>query len=139
MTMDYGMAGIIAGYGVRNAYPQARTVSGGTSFLDAVSAKAAEKVTEQAGAAGVSFKDMWQARFPGAYYHVMDASNIPQNVWERLDFPHEKFFSNEVDESVLDWQPTGTAPKLSDASVQSRLNSVLGKNAIVVPPALEEN
>ncbi len=138
MTMDYGMAGIIAGYGVRNAYPQARTVSGGTSFLDAVSAKAAEKVTEQAGAAGVSFKDMWQARFPGAYYHVMDASNIPQNVWERLDFPHEKFFSNEVDESVLDWQPTGTAPKLSDASVQSRLNSVLGKNAIVVPPALEE-
>lgn len=136
--MDYGMAGIIAGYGVRNAYPQTRTVRGDTSFLDAVSAKAAERVTGQANVAGMSFKDMWQARFPGAYYHVMDASNIPQNVWERLDFPHEKFFSNKVDESILDWQPTGAAPKLSDADVQSRLNSVLGKNAIVVPPALEE-
>ena len=38
MTMDYGMAGIIAGYGVRDAYPQARAVSGGPSFLGAVAA-----------------------------------------------------------------------------------------------------
>lgn len=140
MTMNYGMAGIIGGYGMRNVYPQRGVAVGsrGISFLDAVSAKAAEKVAEQVSVAGMSFKDMWQARFPGAYYHVMDASNIPQNVWERLDFPHEKFFSNEVDESILDWQPTGAAPQLSDADVQLRLNSVLGKNAIVVPPALEE-
>ena len=137
---DFGVVGMIGGYGVGNTYLQKRTVaiSGDTSFLDAVSAKTAEKVNNQANVGGMSFKDMWQARFPGAYYHVLDASHIPQNVWERYDFPHEKFFSSEVDESILNWQPAGAAPKLSDASVQSRLNSVLGKNAVVVPPALEE-
>ncbi len=117
---------------------QKTVTSGGVGFAELAAAKAAGKVAEQDNVSGMSFKDMWQARFPGAYYHVMDASNIPQNVWERLDFPHEKFFSNDVDPSILDWQPTGAAPKLSDASVQSRLNSVLGKNAVVVPPALEE-
>ena len=136
--MDYGMAGIIAEYGVRNAYPQARTVSGGTSFLDAVSAKAVEKVTEQAGAAGVSFKDMWQARFPGAYYHTADASNIPQGVWERNDFPFEKFFCNDLDESAVNWKPNGANPAMDSSGVQSRLHSIAGQKSIVVPPELEE-
>ena len=138
MTMDYGMAGIIAGYGVRNAYPQARTVSGGTSFLDAVSAKAAEKVTEQAGAAGVSFKDMWQARFPGAYYHVMDGSAISQGTWDRNDFPFERFFSDRVDESTLNWTPSGAEPPAGNSEVQSRWSSTAGKKAVIVPPALDE-
>ena len=50
------------------------------------------KATEKAAKTEWSFKDMWQSRFPGAYYHTMDASNIPQGVWERNDFPFEKFF-----------------------------------------------
>ena len=57
---------------------------------------------------------------------------------QRYDFPHEKFFSDKVDESVLDWKPSGAEPKLADASVQSRIDSTLGEKAIVVPPALEE-
>lgn len=138
MTMNYGMAGIIGRYGMRNVYPQTRTVSGSTGFLDAVSAKAAERVTEQVSVAGMSFKDMWQARFPGAYYHTADAYKIPQGAWQRYDFPHEKFFGDELDESIIDWKPTGAEPKLTDASVQSRIDSTLGKKAIVVPPALAE-
>jgi len=85
-----------------------------------------------------SFEDMWKSRFSGAYYHVMDAYKIPQGVWGRYDFPHEKFFSDELDESVLNWKPKGAAPKLTDSSVQSRIDSTLGKMSIVVPPALEE-
>ena len=86
----------------------------------------------------ISFEDMWKSRFPGAYYHVMDAYKIPQGVWDRYDFPHEKFFSDELDESILNWKPKGAAPKLTDPSVQSRIDSTLGKMSIVVPPALEE-
>jgi len=56
----------------------------------------------------------------------------------RLDFPHEKFFSDKVDESILDWKPTGAEPKMTDESVQSRYGATLGKESIVVPPALEE-
>ncbi len=59
-------------------------------------------------------------------------------AWQRYDFPHEKFFSDKVDESVLDWKPSGADSNLTDASVQSRIDSTLGKKAIVVPPALEE-
>ena len=140
MTTDYGMTGLIGGYGVRNSYPQRKAVagSGDTSFLDAVSEKVAEKVTEQANATGMSFKDMWQTRFPGAYYHAMDAYKIPQSTWGRLDFPHEKFFSDNVDESIMNWKPTGAEPKMTDASVQSRAGANLGQKSIVVPPALEE-
>ena len=88
--------------------------------------------------AGQSFKDMWKAKYPGAKYHVMDASNISQGVWERNDFPFEKFFEDDVDESVLNWKPMGQDSDMADSSVQSRLDSTLGGKAIVVPPELEE-
>jgi len=86
----------------------------------------------------VSFEDMWKSRFPGAYYHTMDASNIPQVVWQRNDFPFEKFFQNDVDESVLNWNPNGKDPSMDSSGVQSRLHSIAGQKSIVVPPALEE-
>lgn len=100
----------------------------GTSFLEKLS-----NVKEKD-----SFENMWKSRFPGAYYHVMDAYKIPQNVWEREDFPFEKFFQDEVDNSVLNWKPSGEEPAMTDPKVQNRLNSTLGQNSIVVPPALEE-
>ena len=88
--------------------------------------------------AGQSFIDMWQSRFPGAYYHTLDAYQIPQGVWGRLDFPHDDFFKNKIDKSILDWKPTGKEPKMTDRSVQSRAMATLGKKSIVVPPVLEE-
>jgi hypothetical protein len=81
---------------------------------------------------------MWQTRFPGAYYHVMDASQISQSVWDRNDFPFEEFFQNEVDESVLNWRSSGKEPTMSDSQVQTRLDSTLGQKSIIVPPELEE-
>ncbi len=72
---------------------------------------------------------MWQTRFPGAYYHTMDASNIPQGVWERNDFPFEKFFQKDVDESVLDWNPNGANPAMDSSAVQSRLHSISGQKS----------
>ncbi|SCX96757.1 hypothetical protein [Butyrivibrio sp. INlla14] len=85
-----------------------------------------------------SFEKMWTSRYPGAKYHVMDASKISQGVWERNDFPFEKFFEDNVDESILKWQPSGKDPAMADGSVQRRLNSTLGQKSIIVPPELEE-
>ena len=98
----------------------------------------AAKATENAAKIEQSFKDMWQARFPGAYYHTMDASNIPMGIWCRNDYPFEKFFQNDVDESILDWKPNGADPAMDSSGVQSRLQSIRGQKAIVVPAALEE-
>ena len=95
-------------------------------------------LADKAEKADQSLEEMWTSRFPGAKYHVMDASSISQGVWERNDFPFEKFFDDEVDESVLNWQPSSKDPAMADASVQSRLDSTLGQKAIVVPPELEE-
>lgn len=138
--MDFGLTGKLNEYYLGNIYQQSKAASKGegVSFQDIISAKAAEKASGRTNVTGMSFKDMWQARFPGGKYHVFDASKIPMGVWCRNDFPVEKFFQDEVDESVLDWKPTGTEPDMADASVQRRLDSVLGQYVINVPPELEE-
>lgn len=84
------------------------------------------------------FESLWKSKFPDAKYHVVDASKIPQNVWERNDFPFEQFFNDKVDENILNWTPSGKEPSMSDSGVQTRLNSTLGRKAIVIPPSLEE-
>ena len=134
--MDFGVTGNFGGRYLAEQYRKnaAAEKGEGVSFAELAEAKAAEKGT----AAGMSFKDMWQTRFPGAYYHVMDASNIPQGVWERNDFPFEKFFRNDVDESTMNWKPNGANPAMDSAGVQSRLHSIAGQKSIVVPPELEE-
>lgn len=96
------------------------------------------KATEKAAKTEWNFKDMWQSRFPGAYYHTMDGSSISQGAWDRNDFPFERFFSNNVDESILNWTPSGVEPAASSSEVQSRWSSTAGQKAIIVPPALEE-
>lgn len=116
----------------------AATGNRGVNFGDIISTKSAQGVSEQDNVNLIKFKNQLQAIFPGAYYHVMDASKIPQGTWQRMDFPFEKFFANKVDESVLNWTPKGAAPAMTDPKVQSRLDSVLGQHSIVVPPALEE-
>jgi len=50
----------------------------------------------------------------------------------------EKFFQDDVDESVLYWSPTGAMPSATSSQVQSRWNSVSGEKSIIVPPELEE-
>lgn len=141
--MDLGYTSKIGEYylqslGSKNAAAKALAKKGGISFEDIVAAKSAQSVTGQESVAGMSFKDRWQARFPGGYYHVMDAYKIPQGIWERMDFPFESFYSDNADESVMNWTPSGPAPSMTDPKVQSRLNSILGQHSIVVPPALEE-
>lgn len=124
----------------KNATVKNTAVTGnrGVNFGDVISTKSAQAVSEQENVNLTKFKNQLQAMFPGAYYHVMDASNIPQGTWQRMDFPFEKFFAKKVDESVLNWTPKGAAPAMTDSKVQSRLDSVLGQHSIVVPPALEE-
>ncbi len=116
---------------IKSAGTQASQSSFGSVFHKIVCAEGQRQ-------SGQNFQDMWKSRFPGAMYHVMDASNISQGIWERNDFPFEKFFMEKVDESVLNWSPTGKEPDMTDASVQNRLNSTLGRKSIVVPPELEE-
>lgn len=132
--MDFGLTGKLNEYYLGNLYQQSKATgkSSGASFQNVISAKEMENTT------GTSFKEMWQTRFPGAYYHVMDASQISQGIWERNDFPFEKFFQDEVDESILNWQPSGKEPAMAEPQVQARLDSTLGQKSIIVPPELEE-
>ena len=132
--MNFGTTGMVNGYYPSDLYQKIKSAKSTdkTGFLNAIAAEMAEK-TES-----VSFKDMWQARFPGAYYHTMDASNIPQGVWERNDFPFEKFFEDNVDSSILNWKPAGAEPADDDQSVVARRNASLGKKAIIVPEELQK-
>lgn len=83
-------------------------------------------------------EDRLKAQYPGLKYHVLDTSKINSSLWQRNDYPFEKFFEDELDESDLDWKPTSREPSMLDAGVQARLNAARGKYAIVVPPVLEE-
>ena len=132
--MDFGVTSKLWEYGINNRTSVMTEKNIDGSFAEIAAAKAADK----GNATGMNFKDMWQTRFPGAYYHTMDASNIPQGVWERNDFPFEKFFQKDVDESVLDWNSNGANPAMDSSAVQSRLHSISGQKSVVVPPELEE-
>ena len=72
------------------------------------------------------------------FYHVFDASSISRENWTHNDFPYEKFLQKNVDESVLNWKPTRNNPSQLNSEVQRKLNATLGKNAVVIPPELEE-
>ncbi|MBR5992720.1 MAG: hypothetical protein IK018_02845 [Lachnospiraceae bacterium] len=132
--MDIGSIGNAA-----SAYQYANQIGNRRISSSTFQSKLSDAVfANKTGITDQSFEEMWKSRYSDAKYHVMDASGISQGTWERNDFPYERFFDDEVDESVLDWHPSGKEPDMSDASVQSRLDSTLGKKAIVVPPELEE-
>ncbi|WP_279053480.1 hypothetical protein [Eisenbergiella tayi] len=133
--MDFGVTGKLGGYYPAGQYRKnAAGKSDGVDFAELAAAKAAER----GNASGMSFKDMWQSRFPGAYYHVMDGSKISQGAWDRNDFPLDKFFQDDTDASAVNWKPTGAEPEATSSQVQSRWNSTLGQKSIIVPPELEE-
>ena len=134
--MDFGVTGKLGGYYLAEQYRKnaAADKNGGVNFAELAAAKAAG----QSDVSGMSFKDMWQARYPGAYYHVMDGSAISQGAWDRNDFPLEKFFRDDTDTSAVNWKPTGAEPEATSPQVQSRWNSTLGQKSIIVPPELEE-
>ena len=106
--------------------------SEGVSFAELAATKAAEK-TE-----GVSFKEMLKSKYPKAYYNVMDTSKIDEGLWGRNDYPWDAYFSEPADESVLGWTPSGAEPDMQSPAVHAKMNSMLGKIAVVIPPELEE-
>ena len=134
--MDYAVTGKLGGCYLAEQYRKNASPdkNGGVSFAELAAAKAVGR----SDVSGMSFKDMWQARFPGAYYNVMDTSKIDGSLWGRNDYPWDKYFSNHADDSVLDWKPSGAEPAMLDPKVQAKINSTIGKKAIVVPPELEE-
>ena len=134
--MDYAVTGKLGGCYLAEQYRKNASPdkNGGVSFAELAAAKAVGR----SDVSGMSFKDMWQARFPGAYYNVMDTSKIDGSLWGRNDYPWDKYFSSHADDSVLDWKPSGAEPAMLDPKVQAKINSTIGKKAIVVPPELEE-
>ncbi len=131
--MDFGVTGKLGGYYLAEQYRKnAAGKSEGVSFAELAATKAVGK-TEN-----VSFKEMLESKYPGAYYNVMDTSKIDSSLWGRNDYPWDKYFSNNADASVLDWKPSGAEPAMLDPKVQAKINSTIGKKAIVVPPELEE-
>lgn len=84
-----------------------------------------------------SFADV----FPG--YQVITkvgTGNVQQGLWERNDFPFDKYFdaTTTVDE-LNDWRPSGANPKMSDPVSQRRMQAVGPmKISIVIPEKLQE-
>ena len=127
-----GVNGALAAGAYQYADKAQKTNTNEVSFAELAATKAAGK-TEN-----VSFKGMWQARFPGAYYNVMDTSKIDGSLWGRNDYPWDKYFSNNADDSVLNWKPSGAEPDMQSPAVRAKMNAMLGKIAVVIPPELEE-
>ncbi len=132
--MDFGVTGKLGGYYLVEQYRKnvAADKNGGVSFAELAAAKAAGK-TEN-----VSFKEMLKSKYPEAYYNVMDTSKIDGFLWGRNDYPWDKYFSNNVDDSVLNWKPSGAEPDMQSPAVRAKMNAMLGKISVVIPPALEE-
>lgn len=134
--MSLGLSNLTNNYYLNYINQQSKLVEQNNSvgFNGILSTRATEKIakTEQ------NFEEMLKTKYPEAKYHVMDAYKIPSGIWCRNDFPFEKFFADEVDESILNWKPSGAEPAMGDSQVQARLSSTLGKKAIIIPPALEE-
>ena len=131
--MDFGVTGKLGGYYLAEQYRKnAAGKSEGVGFAELAATKAAEK-TE-----GVSFKEMLKSKYPGAYYNVMDTSKIDGGLWGRNDYPWDAYFSEPADESVLGWTPSGAEPDMQSPAVHAKMNSMLGKIAVVIPPELEE-
>lgn len=139
MITDYGLLGKIGGYGAGSIYQKGKAAdNGGVSFIELASAKAVQNVTEQTSATGMSFKDMLKSKYPGAYYNIMDTSKIDRGLWGRNDYPWDAYFSEPADESVLNWTPSGAEPPMQSPEVHAKMNAMVGKIAIVIPPELEE-
>ena len=68
----------------------------------------------------------------------MDTSKIDSSLWGRNDYPWDKYFSNNADDSVLNWKPSGAEPDMQSPAVRAKMNAMLGKIAVVIPPELEE-
>ncbi len=133
-----GVNGTLAG-AYRNVDKTQKTSTGSdVSFAELAAAKAKPQgweVTEKKGAG--SFSDV----FPD--YQVITkvgTGNVQQGLWERNDFPFDKYFDNSttVDE-LNNWRPTGKNPKMSDPVSQRRMQAVGPmKISIVIPEKLQE-
>ena len=132
--MDFGLTNKLGEYYLTQQYQKNVTEgkSSGVSFAALASTKAAEK-TES-----VSFKEILKSKYRGAYYNVMDTSKIDGGLWGRNDYPWDAYFSESADKSVLNWTPSGAEPDMQSPAVRAKMNSMLGKIAVVIPPELEE-
>ena len=127
-----GVNGALAAGAYQYADKAQKTNTNEVSFAELAATKAAGK-TEN-----VSFKEMLESKYPGAYYNVMDTSKIDSSLWGRNDYPWDKYFSNNADDSVLNWKPSGAEPDMQSPAVRTKMNAMLGKIAVVIPPELEE-
>ena len=132
--MDFGAVGQINGYYPSDIYRKNDSAKSADSksFLSAVFAQSAEKT------GGISFQEMLKAKYSKVFYNVMDTSKINHALWGRNDYPWDAYFTEPADESVLSWRPTGPEPDMQSPQVHNKINAMLGKVAIVVPPELEE-
>lgn len=133
---DYGLSlDGLGALGFGGISPAAKT--SGSAFGEIFSSISTEEA---------SLEDLWKNSFERhygqsagrTYYHVMDASSISRGTWCHNDFPYGAFLTDEVDPSILTWQPTRMNPSQLDADVQRKISATLGQNAIVVPPELDE-
>lgn len=92
-----------------------------------------------------NLKDMWKGSFEKYFsqsgqffYHVSDATQISNTVWQHNDFPFDKLTQEKIDSSVFSWQPSRSNPSQLDSKVQAKTQATLGKHSIIVPPELDE-
>ena len=127
-----GVNGALAAGAYQYTDKAQKTNTNEVSFAELAATKAAGK-TEN-----VSFKEMLKSKYPGVYYNVMDTSKIDGGLWGRNDYPWDKYFTNNADDSALNWKPLGAEPDMQSPAVRTKMNAMLGKIAVVIPPELEE-
>ena len=120
-----------------SARGQVNSFSGVYESKSAASVDAA-RTEEVAGTEKVSVESMLKAKYPGAFYNVMDTSKIDHGLWGRNDYPWDAYFTEPANDAVLNWTPSGPEPSMQHPSVASKINSMAGKLSIVIPPELEE-
>lgn len=133
-NQSYGHTGIVNEFVMGKLFQQNYVAdkTGNTSFSSILASLRTDHIN------GQNLEDMLKEQYPELKYHVLDTANISQSFWERQDYPFEKFFEDDLDESILDWKPSGANPSMLDSNVQARLNALRGKKAVIVPPILEE-
>lgn len=134
--MNLGLDYLTNNYYMNQINQQKKTVEQDSSigFNSILSTKAVDSTTK----AQMSFEEMLKSKYSGVYYNVMDTSQIDGALWGRNDYPWNAYFSEPADKSVLNWTPSGAEPDMQSPAVHAKMNSMLGKIAVVIPPELEE-
>lgn len=89
----------------------------------------------------MTVEDMLSVAFPTCDVNMkVGECNVPDNLWQRKDFPVWKYFREDVSADILnDWKPRGKEPTGKESYLQKELKAVgNGKVEVLMPESLRQ-